>query len=105
MAPPPYHPTAPISNPDTSNICPSAPGALDDKTAKVRELCERYRISQHFESALWSLNEYHIIFVCDDSGSMSTTAGGKTRWDELKQVIGEVYDISLIFDPVGMFIS
>lgn len=106
VAPPPYQPSTPNNNPDTPNIRASAPD-LDDRSAKVRTLCERYRISPHFESALWSLNEYHIIFVCDDSGSMNTTAGAngyirKTRWDELKQVIGEVYDISLIFDPVGM---
>lgn len=106
-APPPYQPTAPNNNPDAPITSPSAPVVPDDKQARVRALCEHYQISPHFESVLWSLNEYHIIFVCDDSGSMNTTAGGngyihKTRWDELKQVIGEVYDISLIFDPVGM---
>ena len=101
-APPPYQPSTTCFG-ETS---PSAP-APDERTAKVRALCERYQINPHFEPALWSLNEYHIIFICDDSGSMNTTAGvsgydRKTRWDELKGVIREVYDISLIFDPLGM---
>jgi hypothetical protein len=96
-APPPYQPSA-----------PPAYGLADKATnTKVSELCMRYAISPHFESALWALNEYHIIFVCDDSGSMNSRAQSnssavKTRWQELKEVVGEVFDISLIFDPVGM---
>lgn len=89
--PPPYQPSAPPAY------------GLEDKATKVRELCARYAISPHFESALWALNEYHIIFVCDDSGSMNSRAdGNKTRWEELRGIVGEVFDISLIFDPVGM---
>jgi hypothetical protein len=109
-APPPYQPSvptfiAPASAPppiyQTVDSAPANP--LEDKQAKVRELCARYHINPLFESALWSLNEYHIIFLCDDSGSMNSPAGaGKTRWQELKEVVGEVFDISLIFDPVGM---
>ena len=97
VAPPPYQPSA-----------PPAYGLVDKATnTKVSELCMRYAISPHFESALWALNEYHIIFVCDDSGSMNSRAQSnssavKTRWQELKEVMGEVFDISLIFDPVGM---
>lgn len=104
-APPPYQTSATASAPPIYQSNPSVP--QEDKQAKVRELCARYAISPHFESALWALNEYHIIFVCDDSGSMnsraqSNSSDSKTRWQELKEVVGEVFDISLIFDPVGM---
>jgi len=104
-APPPYQPSAPPSVPPPiyQTVDPAPANPLEDKQAKVRELCARYHINPLFESALWSLNEYHIIFVCDDSGSMYSPAGtGKTRWQELKEVVCEVFDISLIFDPVGM---
>ncbi len=108
-APPPYQPSAPasVTPPIYQTVDSATANPLEDKQAKVRELCARYHINPLFESALWSLNEYHIIFVCDDSGSMnsraqSNSSGIKTRWQELKEIVGKVFDISLIFDPVGM---
>ena len=110
-APPPYQTSATASAPpiyQSNPVMAVTPNmGLEYKQAKVRELCARYHINPVFESALWALNEYHIIFVCDDSGSMnsraqSNSSDSKTRWQELKEVVGEVFDISLIFDPVGM---
>ena len=77
---------------------------MDIKQAKLRVLCDRHNIDPMFQSLLWNLNEKHIIFLCDDSGSMNSLVDGtrNTRWDELKHVVTEVLDISLIFDPIGM---
>ncbi len=51
---------------------------------------------------MWCLNEKHIVFVCDDSGSMNTRENGHSRWDELKQTVNMVFDIASVYDPVGM---
>jgi hypothetical protein len=81
-----------------------APTILTNKQARLDALCIRHDINPMFKSMLWTLNEKHIIFLCDDSGSMNATVDNtmKTRWDELKHVVTEVLDISLIFDPIGM---
>ena len=98
-----------------SSEIPSAPPSYDesvdrpqtsitDKQAQLDALCIRHDINPMFKPLLWNLNEKHIIFLCDDSGSMNATVDNtvKTRWDELKHVVSEVLDISLIFDPLGM---
>ncbi len=98
-----------------SSEIPSAPPSYDEsvdtpqnsitnKQARLDALCVRHDITPMFKPLLWNLNEKHIICLCDDSGSMNATVDNtvKTRWDELKHVITEVLDISLIFDPLGM---
>lgn len=91
---------------------PINPDIMLEKQAKHQALCAKLDINPVFQSSLWSLNEKHIIFLCDDSGSMNSQVDNKfmsgsvggviTRWDELKYVVTEVFEISLIFDPVGM---
>ena len=77
---------------------------ITDKQTQLDALCIRHDINPVFAPLLWNLNEKHIIFLCDDSGSMNAIVdnSSKTRWDELKHVVTEVLDISLIFDPIGM---
>lgn len=104
--------TQPSAPPSYEASQPINPDIMLEKQAKLQALCARHDINPVFQSSLWSLNEKHIIFLCDDSGSMNSTVDNKymssavgrviTRWDELKHVVTEVLDISLLFDPVGM---
>ena len=52
------------------------------------------------------LEDYEIIIVCDDSGSMNTIADGtnRTRWDELRSIVNIILEIGLIFQPNGIHI-
>ncbi len=105
-APPPSYETA-TTNPAAATTNPAAATtnpAEQDKQAKIAELCARLDISYPFQSSLYSLNEQHIICICDDSGSMksSTDKHGTTRWAELKHAVSTILDIALIFDPLGM---
>ena len=103
--PPSYEASFPVTQPINPDI-------MLEKRAKFQALCAKHDINPVFQSSLWSLNEKHIIFLCDDSGSMNSQVDNKymsgagggviTRWDELKYVVAEVLDISLIFDPIGM---
>lgn len=97
-APPSY--TESVDTPITHEI----QATITNKQTQLDALCIRHDINPVFAPLLWNLNEKHIIFLCDDSGSMNATVDNtvKTRWDELKHVVTEVLDISLIFDPLGM---
>lgn len=96
--------SAPPSYDECISPEPMTANNIDEKRTKLNALCIRHDINPVFSSSLWNLNEKHIIFLCDDSGSMNALVDSstKTRWDELKHVVTEVLDISLIFDPIGM---
>jgi len=68
----------------------------------MENLGKKYDISEEYLNKMWCLNEKHIVFVCDDSGSMNTRENGHSRWDELKRTVNMVFDIASAYDPVGM---
>ena len=57
-------------------------------------MAERLRVLQDFE----------IVIVCDDSGSMLTKVDGtqRTRWDELCEIVKIVLKIGVMFDSNGV---
>ena len=74
-------------------------------------LCKEHEINDQFALKLRNLQGYEIVLICDDSGSMNTpvtTPGsnpyGKlpTRWDELKQTVSIIIDISAVLDENGV---
>lgn len=94
-----------------------------DRSAKLSEVCERHNISSVFASHLAILDNYEIIIIADDSGSMNSyttdtqhmqspmdsytsslqqTTAPQTRWDELKQSLTILVDIAALFDPNGL---
>lgn len=103
-APPPSYSEAIPTDYMIMNTTEIVAANIDEKRTKLNALCVQHNINPVFSPLLWNLNEKHIIFLCDDSGSMNATvnSSNKTRWDELKHVVTEVLDISLIFDPIGM---
>ncbi|CAF2510985.1 unnamed protein product [Rotaria sp. Silwood2] len=74
---------------------------IDDR---LRELTLKYEIRQELGEYLRKLEEYEIIILCDDSGSMTTTVDGtdRTRWDELCHIVKIVLEIGVIFDSSGV---
>jgi hypothetical protein len=89
---------------------------LDDyRLARFRELSGRYEIRPDYCSKLRQLEEFEIVLICDDSGSMTNSIGnpsggptgdpyGKrhTRWDELKHYVSIVTDIAGVLDQTGL---
>ena len=74
---------------------------VDDR---LHELSLRYEIRQELAQRLRKLEDYEIIIVCDDSGSMKTEIDGtnRTRWDELKEFVKIILEVGTIFDPRGV---
>ena len=50
------------------------------------------------------LDQYEIVVLCDDSGTMNSTVDGtnRTRWDELRYIVKLVIEIGTIFDRSGV---
>lgn len=50
------------------------------------------------------LRHFKIVILCDDSGSMNTTVDQtkRTRWDELRDIVKIILQISTIFDRNGV---
>mgnify|MGYP003452126154 CR=1 FL=1 len=74
---------------------------------RLQQICNRHEICGLFADKLKQLENFDIVIVADDSGSMNDPAGsvqingvnnpygGKaTRWDELKRTSGVIIDIA-----------
>lgn len=76
------------------------------KSQKVEQLLTKYEINPFFSEKLSVLDDFDIVCILDDSGSMKTPlndhTGHATRWDELKDVINTVMDVALVFDDDGI---
>eukprot|EP00755_Sulcionema_specki_P004402 Sspe_Gene.29987::Locus_14544_Transcript_1_4_Confidence_0.400_Length_881::g.29987::m.29987 len=91
---------------------PSAPPVEVDQMARLQAILDQYEISIAEANDLVLLQDYEIIFIADDSGSMNTCSvppherrlGVRmpTRWDELKETILQVIDIACCFDEDGV---
>ncbi|CAF4267956.1 unnamed protein product, partial [Adineta steineri] len=58
-------------------------------TDDLDDLLGEFNIQKSLGERLCLLEDYKIIIVCDDSGSMNTTIDGSqdTRWDELCSIV------------------
>ena len=74
---------------------------VDDR---LRELAFKYEIKESLAERLRILEDYEIIVLCDDSGSMKTKIDNnqRTRWDELKGFVEIILEIGTIFDETGV---
>lgn len=77
---------------------------------RLRQISELYEIKNQHVSNLYQLQNFEIVCIIDDSGSMNNPIKSDTnnfsqpytRWDELKSKIGIVVDIATCFDPDGV---
>lgn len=70
----------------------------------LSELAEKFDINRDLVERLRSLEEYEIVILCDDSGSMTTRINGtgKTRWQELQEIVKIALQIGTVFDENGV---
>ena len=75
---------------------------------KKKELIERfaqyYEIDAKLASQMQILEDYDLVILCDDSGSMNTPIHGTTtnRWDECRQMVHVIVDVFSVFDSNGV---
>ncbi len=82
----------------------------DYRLGKLQFLIGKYEIRPDFCQKLRQLENYEIVIICDDSGSMSTIIDDDknpmskkmTRWDELKNYVNVLIDISSALDKNGI---
>jgi hypothetical protein len=92
-----------------------APKVYDEeyKMNKLREFCATYEVKTSSIHKLRSLEEFEIICVCDDSGSMSAQINDEecsadpfaprtTRWTEMQRTIGLIVDFASCLDQNGV---
>lgn len=80
--------------------------------AKLSAVLARFEISIAEANELVILQDYEIVIIADDSGSMRSNAapanmrkiGGQnpTRWDELKATVSEMVELATCFDESGI---
>jgi hypothetical protein len=77
-----------------------APPAND----RIRAIAGRYEINDVLAQRLNILQQFEIVVLCDDSGSMNTPVDGTngTRWDELRSIVQIVIEIATVFDTNGV---
>ncbi|CAF1421909.1 unnamed protein product [Adineta steineri] len=103
--PPPYQS---VVNDNRSNQ--NNPISNEQRSPNFDQFVNRYEISPSFAERLHKLKGYEIVFICDDSGSMTAPIGEntnplqnqRTRWDELKQTVSIVVELASILDTDGV---
>mmetsp|Transcript_19121 Transcript_19121/g.47912 ORF Transcript_19121/g.47912 Transcript_19121/m.47912 type:complete len:284 (-) Transcript_19121:211-1062(-) len=110
-----------------SNYAPSAPplAALPaaaqthqpaqpstDRLRRLQEVLDRFEITIAEANDLVILEDYEIVVIADDSGSMRNAAQPphmrtmgapiKTRWDEMKETLAGIVEIAACFNPAGI---
>jgi hypothetical protein len=91
----------------TSSYSYSSSNYSSDDVNPIDTVCEKYGISNDFVNDLMVLTKYDIVLLCDDSGSMQNSNGipPNTRWDELKNTVNIVIELSTCFDKDGIDIK
>lgn len=85
---------------------------LDDNTRleKFKNIASRYEIKYEYCQKLRQLEGFEIVFLCDDSGSMTQIIDDdgdpfskkKTRWDELKHTVSIIMELATVLDKDGI---
>lgn len=81
----------------------------DIRLEKFKKVVGKYEIKPEYCLKLRQLEGFEIVFLCDDSGSMSTIIDdtnpfGKkmSRWDELKNIVNVTMEIATALDRNGI---
>lgn len=93
---------------------PSVPAsATAQRLVQLQSILQRFEVSIAEAQDLVVLEDYEIVLILDDSGSMMHSskpaaqrsffeAGGATRWDELKESAALLIDLACCFDRSGV---
>eukprot|EP01063_Lacrimia_lanifica_P029775 TRINITY_DN45_c0_g2_i3.p2 TRINITY_DN45_c0_g2~~TRINITY_DN45_c0_g2_i3.p2 ORF type:complete len:381 (+),score=126.24 TRINITY_DN45_c0_g2_i3:72-1214(+) len=98
--------------PQPSRPRASALPPADDQINRLQCILSKYEVTIADVNDLVVLQDYEIVFVADDSGSMQLSSmptdqrvlGGAntTRWDEMKQTVQQVAEIACCLDHDGI---
>ena len=95
---------------DISNSHLSESSYIQSIDKSFNEIMQKHSISGFWSRKLKSLNNYKIVFILDDSGSMNKTLEDSplnkgsfkaTRWDELQEFIKISIEIANTVNPEG----
>eukprot|EP00746_Dinoflagellata_sp_MGD_P000071 gnl/MRDRNA2_/MRDRNA2_100124_c0_seq1.p1 gnl/MRDRNA2_/MRDRNA2_100124_c0~~gnl/MRDRNA2_/MRDRNA2_100124_c0_seq1.p1 ORF type:complete len:323 (-),score=65.18 gnl/MRDRNA2_/MRDRNA2_100124_c0_seq1:315-1202(-) len=85
---------------------------VKNQLARLQAILNRFEISIAEANDLTILEDYEIVIIADDSGSMSCPAApasqrtlgvpAPTRWDELKETLALMVDLGNCFDSSGV---
>lgn len=87
-------------------------GGGSDQIKRLQAVLESFEISIAEANELVILEDYEIVIIADDSGSMQRAAApagqrklgekSATRWDELKDTVSALVDLAVCFDESGV---
>jgi len=110
--PPAFAPPAPAFAPHLPAVAPAPAVDPSARLARLRAIAERYEIRPDWVERLRALEDFDIVALCDDSGSMNTAAVGgggggpfaprTTRWGELRQTVSIVVDLATTLSDAGV---
>jgi hypothetical protein len=83
-----------------------------DQLDRLQGVLDRFEITIAQANDLVVLEEFEMVVIADDSGSMHNPAAppgmrqlgqqARSRWDELKETVGEIVEIASCFDKSGI---
>lgn len=78
----------------------------EQRLERLECFCKTHHISSMWKEALYKLDQFEIVIIADDSGSMNmaSTLGHQTttRWQELQASLSVLVDLAVIFDDTGV---
>lgn len=103
------------NRPGVAPLYPSVPAksVTPQRLVQLQSILQRFEVSIAEAQDLVVLEDYEIVMILDDSGSMKLSskpagqrslfeAGGATRWDELKESAALLIDLACCFDRSGV---
>jgi len=66
--------------------------------AKAVQILERFKVTIAVPEDLYVLQDYDVVIIADDSGSMSTGS----RWKELQDSLSQIVTVGSVFDDDGL---
>ena len=86
------------------NLLKNRSSFLSAEDLTLADICRKYQIDISMVEHLTQLENFEIVIVCDDSGSMKQQVDNttRTRWDELCDIVKIVLDIGVKFDRNGV---
>ena len=89
-----------------STAVAQAATAKDERRKKelIEKFASQFEINPQLASRIGILEDYELVILCDDSGSMNTPIHGTNtnRWDELRQMVYTIAEIYVAFDSNGI---
>lgn len=85
---------------------PGQPGMSAPPNSQM--ILQKHQINPQMVQRLQLLNQYKIVYILDDSGSMNTveksygySSSGSSRWNELLQFVNTSLEVALVYNPQG----